>query len=581
MAVHSSPETAAPHRASFPRLLCLCAAIIILTPSLGCSLSAEANAVAAETLPDSAFILMGMAEMLGWQGAPYSGADLPGRSSKLTADGTGALGAAASVTEAGERTLLDDYEERGMSRGLYRGREAIIVHPGDPLCPRDEEQSAAVCAPATGGLIAWRHGPYALSAWDDSGTGRESAVAEALWRAAEQVLGSIPGTVVILADTEDTPGSDSLLRYRSLAQSVDRYYALNAYGRVDLASTFMDADGDAGDEDWYTVGPRLASYAGREGDFAVAAVQAAFAGSHLPRTAYSERIIVVCPATSSPLGNTRNLFSAAYMKPPTFAIEVRGAEHETSIYVASLVVVSEEDEVGSWVHEIGHTLYGRHRTAGGHRRISDRYGEQQGHVGPWDLMSTGSRWGSPEGSLPVHMSSFTKEAAGWLHLAPAAMDQTYNLLALENQKIGDSILTVDDPTSDDPRCFYIIEARDGQAFYGAPETGVMLYHVAPDAASGGNRVDLMLAQASEARGQQSGVTYERPTLHGAASPEGAREYIDAEAGFRITLVAESFAPYVATVRIEHRARAAIKIVRLRRSPPGDKDRRATLRRNAP
>ncbi len=550
MALRKLLSTRALHRLRIPRILCLCASILLTAPSLGCSLSAQTVPVAAaSTLPDAATILVQAGESLGWPATPSPCSALPGPCYELKPEGVGHLTAVISPI-AGERTLLDDYEERGMLRGLFRGREAIIVRPGDPFCPRNEQGVAAPCTRATGGLIAWRHGPYILSAQDSTGVGRESAVAEALWRSAEQALGAFPATLVILADTEDTPGGNSLRHYRTLAQSVDRYYDLNAYGRVDLVSTFMDADGDAGDEDWYTVAPTLADYTGHEEHFAVAAVQAAFAGSHLPQTVYSERIIVVCPATPSPFGDTRSLFSAAYTEPPEFAIEVQGADRTTRIHADSLVVISEEDQVGSWVHEIGHTLHSHYITAGGYQRIVDRYGGERGQVGPWDLMSTGSRWGYPEGSLPVHMSSFTKEAAGWLHLAPAAMDQTYDLLALENQKIGDAILALDDPTSDDPRSFYIIEARDGQAFYGAPETGVLLYHVAPDTGSGGYRVDLLPPQAGETMGQQSGVTYERPTLHHAANPEGAREYIDAEAGFRITVVAESFAPYVATVLIE-------------------------------
>jgi len=74
--------------------------------------------------------------------------------------------------------------------------------------------------------------------------------------------------------------------------------------------------------------------------------------------------------------------------------------------------------------------------------------------------------------------------------------------------------------------------------------------VAPDTGSGGYRVDLLAPQAGEAMGQQSGVAYERPTLHGAAAGEGALQWADAAAGIKVTLVSESFAPYAATVRIE-------------------------------
>jgi M6 family metalloprotease-like protein len=549
MAAQSNPKTKALQLSLFSCVPYLLVAMIVMVATLGCSMSAETRPLAADTLPDEASLLVRAAEMLGWAAAPSSCAHPSEGCYELTPEGDGTLYAAVSITTEGEPTPLDDYERQGMLRGLYRGREAIIVQPGDPLCPRQGASDEA-CTQATGGLIAWRHGPYVFSARDHTGAGRESAIAEALWRAAEQQLGALPGTVVILADTEDTPGSDSLLRYRSLARSVDRYYALNAYGRVDLASSFMDADGDAGDGDWYSVGSSLSSYAGREDSFAVAAVQAAFAGADLPEMAYTERIIVVCPATPSPFGATRNLFAKAYAQPAGFAIEVQGREHPTRIHVPSLVVISEEDQVGSWVHEIGHTLYARHRTAAGHNCIVDRYGDGQGQVGPWDLMGSGSRWGNPEGSLPVHMSSFTKETAGWLHYVPVAWEQTYAVSALENQRIGEGVLALDDPLSEDPRAFYIIEARDNQAFFGAPEAGVLIYHVAYDEISGAHTVDLLAPQAGDATGQQWGVAYERPTLHGASDPAGAQEYVDASAGFRVTLLAESLSPYVATVRVE-------------------------------
>ena len=92
---------------------------------------------------------------------------------------------------------------------------------------------------------------------------------------------------------------------------------------------------------------------------------------------------------------------------------------------------------------------------GGLHRVSDRYqsdqpGRQLGHVGAWDLMGTGSRWGDPAGVAPTHMSSYTKEAAGWLRYLPAELGRHYRLEALENQSMGDHVLRVDDPSSDDP-----------------------------------------------------------------------------------------------------------------------------------
>jgi len=62
-------------------------------------------------------------------------------------------------------------------------------------------------------------------------------------------------------------------------------------------------------------------------------------------------------------------------------------------------------------------------------------------------------------------------------------------------------------------------------------------------------VDMLNAQTGGVEGTRLGQPYQRPTLHGVASPDGAREYI-ISGGLRVRLLAESFWPYRATVRIE-------------------------------
>jgi hypothetical protein len=112
--------------------------------------------------------------------------------------------------------------------------------------------------------------------------------------------------------------------------------------------------------------------------------------------------------------------------------------------------------------------------------------------------------------------------------------------------MGDAALKLDDPLDDDPLCsYYLIEARDHEAPFGAPESGVMIYHVTYDHDAGHPLVNTLRCQCDYALAFPRNAT----TLHGAAEPDGAREYTIAGKAV-IRLLAESFSPYRATVRIE-------------------------------
>jgi len=165
-------------------------------------------------------------------------------------------------------------------------------------------------------------------------------------------------------------------------------------------------------------------------------------------------------------------------------------------------------------------------------------------------MGDGGRWGEPESSVPTHMSFYTKVAANWLRYTQAPWDEDIVLTALENQTLGDYVLTLDDPLSEDPLCYYIIEARDGEAPFGAPESGVVIYRVTYDRTAGHATVNALPGQHGFGMSYAAGHAYQRSTLHGASAPEGATEYVNAPAGYKVTLLAESFQPYKAAIRIE-------------------------------
>jgi len=494
-------------------------------------------------------ILQEVAESLGWPATPVLCDGQPGHALRVSASGAAgdATWAMVSLMErADEPTLLDLLESQGMTRGLFHGREAIIVRRGDRL-PNGY-------APSLRGLIAWRCGPYVLAAEDATGSGREQQVAETLYAAAEQCsLCGIAGSVVVLAEADDAPGKRPLAHFRALAQAADDYYKLNGYGRVTFDFAFMDADGPEADHDWYNLGPSFSAYEDAY-ELACAALRRAFASTDLPEVVYLERAIVVY-AQPADTQTAARLWAQAIALRPDHAIEVAGPAHTTQVVVTNLVLIPEEQKLGIWVHELGHTLHADAEVPGGFERIQDRYsdaeaGEDEEQNGFWDLMGHGEWWGITLGTAPTHMSSYTKVAAGWLRYAPAALGQDYVLTALENQAIGAEVLRLPDPASADPRCYYIIEARDGDVRFGAPGSGVVIYHVSYDAEDGHPLVEALSSQDGEATGSRNGRIYQRATLHGTADPKGTSEYVNAAGGFKVTLLAESFSPYRATVRIE-------------------------------
>jgi len=537
-------------------LLVVCVFLASLTSSAvsESEQKAQPDPVDTGTGSDTEQILINAAQSLGWPTTISTRPDLPGQALQVSADGKGQDSpmwlSISTMAGLDQPTLLDALESRGLTRGVFHGRQAIILRAGD-LVYNGNTLTRAAC-----GLIAWRCGPYVFAAEDATGSGRESEIAEALHAAAESGnLCGIADTVVILAETTDAPGVSSLGRLQTLAQAANRYYSLNAYGRAGFHFTFMDADGSQGDHDWYNVGPSLATYCDDGYGFVCAAVERAFEGVGLPEVAYLERVIVVYPA-HKPASCTGSLCTATFTPGSEYYVELPGAERNSRVYITNLILVSEEDELGNWVHELGHTLYSKYASAYGQHRIPDlylydeleqRFVQSTGH---WDLMGTGCQWGNPVGSAPTHMSSYTKEAANWLRYTPAQMDRDYVLTALENQVMGDSVLKLDDPASEDPLCYYIIEARDRDVDFGAPESGVVIYHVTYDHKASRAAVNAVAPQTGAAEATRAGQTFQRSTLHEAASHQGVKEYLDPVSGFRVRLLTESFRPYKATVRVE-------------------------------
>jgi len=458
-----------------------------------------------------------------------------------------------NLGETGARMYLDKMVENGWHHSSYQGREAVILRAGDEMCDGgglvgyireiiidlirefidavtggdwDGNMDDIVsCAKADAGMIMWNCGGFIFVARDDTGLGAEEKMAGALFMAAQrQSLCDMGDTLVILAGTADQPGAKPLSDYEKMAQDVNAYYGQNSYGRVLMSTTFMDADGDSGASDWYSVGPSMANYAGHERDFAIAAVKKAFEGGAPSDELNLTRVIVVYAGPSKQADAANGVLSTLCCWPQNgtwFDVEVGQGEDKAHVFAGSLIMVAEQDELGLWTHEVGHSLYSHNVLWTKHYKISDRYNYDQpwgkyGNINNWGLMGAGNWWGDPAASDPVHMSGFTKEAAEWLIYQDAKLGEEYDLTALENQTVGDTVLRIDDPTSIDPRRFFILEARDSAPQYGAPESGVVLYQVTWGGGHDHHVVNAIRAAVGGAGGTgPGGRGYLRPTFRGA------------------------------------------------------------------
>jgi hypothetical protein len=152
------------------------------------------------------------------------------------------------------------------------------------------------------------------------------------------------------------------------------------------------------------------------------------------------------------------------------------------------------------------------------------------------------------------MESFTKEAAGWLNYVDMAVNTSYTDKALENKKIGDSAYRFDDPTSNDPKDYYIVEARDSSGKYSAPETGLAVYKVTYDAANTHHVVNIIFPQKGNTTindTTKNSVEYLRATMHaGASAADTPLEYDNVPGKFKVKLEGETASPYTATFRVE-------------------------------
>ncbi|MDD5340536.1 MAG: hypothetical protein PHV13_04795 [Candidatus ainarchaeum sp.] len=552
--------------------------VFVLAAVLLCSLCfAASDTESAQKVAQKA------AERLGWPTTTYSSVEdsgIPGSYFLVSADGQ-----AEDSDQYGYVTVLSNdlesaYHLKFITEWLdgqdssYQGRSASIVTGGKNCNPRglvkilnqwavgffesifgESDDPDKYCVNEAG-VVAFSCGKYmvvAIDTPDDESTGAEYDIASAFYTAAqEEGLCDYGDTLVIMADTSDRTGATGLGQVTRMAQRINEYYGINSYGAYPpFKFSFKDADGSRGNADWYRVDNTLASYNYPNGNvpFGVDAVKKAFAGADMPEDLYLERIVVVFAGDGHQKDNTAKFSNACSWFNDNSYIEVDASQGKRKVYVKNIILLSENRELGGWVHEFGHSMYSRVALPGGWNRISDRYNydantaadRQYGEMHHWDLMGSGSHWGPKDGDIPPQMSAFTKVTATWLEYANAAVNTSYVLTPVELMQKGSTVLRLDDPEFPDAEYYYVIEARDSGGYFGAPESGVVISRVWFD--QGHHVVNALRAQAAPNLGTASwGQKYIKPTLYSVSG--NASMYTNVPGEFRIRMLEAGASPKI-------------------------------------
>lgn len=459
-------------------------------------------------------------------------------------------------------------EQFDMDRSSYQGRDAVISRYGKNCNPTgiikvindfivsffedifgESDDPDKNCVTEHGAIV-WVCGKYLFTSNDARSEegGAEDGIAAAIYAAAqEEGLCEYGDTLIIMADTPDLAGSIKVSEPVKLAQKVNEYYGVVSYRQQPpFKFSFKDADGSRGTADWYHLSTPMATFASDANKFdsyEKEAVQKVFNGTDVPQDLYFERIMIIYPGESQQKDPSAAFYDACDWKKDSDYIEVDASQGKRKIYSKNFIFMSEKRDLGTWAHEFGHSLPSSHTLPNPQNfaRISDRYNYvgkpygQYGEVLHWGLMGYGAWWGSNANS-PVHMSGFTKNAAGWLGYAQAAMNHSYTLKALEDMKKGDSILVLDDPASANPDRYYIIEARNPKAVFGAPESGIEIYKVSMR--DGHHVVNALKSQANPARGTNAwGTSFQRVTLYDTSG--NGSTYRSVPGKFKITMTSKS------------------------------------------
>lgn len=213
------------------------------------------------------------------------------------------------------------------------------------------------------------------------------------------VVGATPLTLnltVILARASDGPQPDpthtAAYFQETLIPRLAQYHKDNSYGLITIHLAEIKDNGGA----WYTLDPtkrQLSSYLNHDKDFVKDAIDAAGVA---PGATSTDVVVVVHsgPACQNTTGCKKDNESAL--------------STQTSLLSSNnpWILVSEDDLVGGWTHEIGHDLgyfINKDLIPAERNMIPDLYNNTT--MANLDLMATGGWTGRPKGETPTFMSS--------------------------------------------------------------------------------------------------------------------------------------------------------------------------------
>lgn len=194
-------------------------------------------------------------------------------------------------------------------------------------------------------------------------------------------------------------------------------------------------------------------------------------------------------------GQNRDIWShrwAVVDASPTIPGDQRLVADGVQIY--GYTMVSEDSPVGVAVHEFGHDL--------GLPDLYDTDGSSEG-AGDWDLMAGGSWNGVPPGSVPAHLSSWSKIRLGWL--TPTEVTAPILSASIPALSAAPSAYRLPVTSSPGGNEYFLVENRQPIGFdAGLPGSGLLIWHVDDSVASNDDDRHRMLdlEEADEASGEE-------------------------------------------------------------------------------
>jgi M6 family metalloprotease-like protein len=193
------------------------------------------------------------------------------------------------------------------------------------------------------------------------------------------------------------------------------------------------------------------------------------------------------------------------------------------VTITSGIVISEQDPMGIFAHEFGHSL-----------GLPDLYNVNGGteFVGNWDLMADGAWLGSPQGESPSHPTSWCKIQLGWIPADTLLVGRTVQGIIDRLEIKGSNFTAIKIPVTTDT--YYLVEVRQ-KILYDSylPAGGVLILYVDETLASGEGIVKVKYSQSLSA------ATY--------TTAPGNNMYMDSGRNINITVLSAYSSSYRVSV----------------------------------